>query len=59
VEALGGDPVPLLTERDPVLLGLRLHVLEKAELVARRRDRLLAIEIATLLSGEKLGPLEV
>lgn len=61
VLSLGGDPVPLLGESDPVLVGLWLKVVEKATNYALARDRRQAIDVALLVNGQgkKLPKLEV
>ena len=56
--SLGGDPRPLMEERDPVSVGLWLRIAHRAAVYATHRDRKQAMDIALLLNGEKATPLE-
>lgn len=59
VLSLGGDPAPLMVERDPVAVGLWIEVASRAARYALVRDRKQATDVALMLSGKKPSKLEV
>lgn len=58
VLSLGGDPSALMSDEDPVSVGLWLHMARRAAVYAAHRDRKQALDIALMSSGEKPTPLE-
>jgi hypothetical protein len=55
VLSLGGDPLPLLTADDPVLLGLLIHTTERGAEISVSRDRARFEALARMFGAKKRG----